>query len=46
MASFLAKQIPTLTKAVARDEIPAPLRKSTNGRRRTQRSGAKRSGRR
>ena len=34
MAKFLAGQIPTLTKAVAREEIPAAERRTNGGRRR------------
>ena len=45
MAKFLEKQIPTLTKAVAKEEIPASERASTDGRRkrRSSASGRKRS---
>ena len=32
MARFLERQIPTLTRAVAREEIPAPERKGAGGR--------------
>lgn len=48
MARFLEKQIPTLTKAVARDEVPGSLRKSPTGRRRSRKgtSSAQRGGRR
>ena len=42
MASFLERQIPTLTKAVARDEIPAKERR-TNGGRSRRRSSSRRS---
>ena len=44
MASFLEKQIPILTKAVARAEIPAAERRSSRSRRRraTSRSGSAR----
>jgi ferritin-like metal-binding protein YciE len=41
MASFLSRLIPTLTKAVAQEEIPAAER---NGGRRTRRSSSRRSG--
>jgi ferritin-like metal-binding protein YciE len=34
MANFLERQIPVLTKAVARDEIPASERRTNGGRRR------------
>jgi ferritin-like metal-binding protein YciE len=45
MASFLERQIPTLTKAVARDEIPAKERR-TNGRSRRRSSSRAGSSRR
>jgi ferritin-like metal-binding protein YciE len=47
MAKFLASQIPTLTKAVAREEIPAAERRNggTRRRRRTTRSRSSSSGR-
>jgi ferritin-like metal-binding protein YciE len=45
MATFLARQIPQLTKAVARAEIPASERRTASRRRSTRRSsGASRSG--
>jgi rubrerythrin len=37
MAKFLEKQIPTLTKAVAQQEIPASERRTSGGRRRSSR---------
>jgi len=44
MASFLARLIPTLTKAVVQEEVPAAERRSANGGRRAKRSStAKRS---
>jgi ferritin-like metal-binding protein YciE len=43
MAAFLARQIPQLTKAVARAEIPASERRTASRRRSTRRSGASRS---
>jgi ferritin-like metal-binding protein YciE len=43
MAKFLAGQIPTLTKAVAREEIPAAERNGGTGRRRSSTSGRSRS---
>jgi ferritin-like metal-binding protein YciE len=43
MAKFLAGQIPTLTKAVAREEIPAAERR-TNGGRRRRRTASSRGG--
>jgi ferritin-like metal-binding protein YciE len=44
MATFLARQIPQLTRAVARAEIPASERRTASGRRSTRRrSGASRS---
>jgi ferritin-like metal-binding protein YciE len=42
MATFLEKQIPTLTKAVAREEIPASERKTQSRRRRTRRGASSR----
>lgn len=42
MASFLARQIPVLTKAVARAEIPAQERKPASSRRSSSRSGSRR----
>jgi ferritin-like metal-binding protein YciE len=42
MARFLEKQIPTLTKAVAREEIPASERKTPSRRRRTRRGRSSR----
>jgi ferritin-like metal-binding protein YciE len=42
MASFLERQIPTLTKAVARDEIPAAQRRTNGGRSRRRRSPSRR----
>ena len=46
MAGFLARLIPTLTKAVVQEEVPAAERRSANGGRRAgaKRTGAKRSG--
>jgi ferritin-like metal-binding protein YciE len=46
MAAFLARQIPQLSKAVARAEIPASERRSANRRRSTRGSGGRRSTRR
>jgi ferritin-like metal-binding protein YciE len=43
MASFLERQIPVLTKAVARDEIPASERRTNGGRRRRSRRSTGRS---
>src|SRR5918999_352516 len=40
MASFLERQIPTLTKAVAREEIPAGERKTSTRRRGTRRKSS------
>jgi ferritin-like metal-binding protein YciE len=42
MASFLERQIPTLTKAVAREEIPASERRRNGGRSRRRRSTSRR----
>jgi ferritin-like metal-binding protein YciE len=38
MAKFIGRQIPVLTKAVAKEEIPADQRRSNGGRRRRKRS--------
>ena len=38
MASYLAKQIPVLAKAVVKEEVPANERRASNGGRRTSRS--------
>jgi ferritin-like metal-binding protein YciE len=43
MARFLERQIPTLTKAVTQEEIPASERRSTGGRRRRRSSASSRS---
>jgi ferritin-like metal-binding protein YciE len=45
MAKFLGSQIPTLTKAVAREEIPAAERRNGGTRRRRAFSGSRSSGR-
>jgi ferritin-like metal-binding protein YciE len=42
MAGFLARQIPTLTKAVVRDQIPAAERRTTSSRRRRSTTASRR----
>jgi ferritin-like metal-binding protein YciE len=44
MARFLERQIPTLTKAVTQEEIPASERRTSNGGRRRRRASSRRSG--
>lgn len=45
MAAFLAKQIPTLTKAVVRDQIPAAERRTATSRRRRRSASSRSRGR-
>ena len=45
MAAFLAKQIPTLTKAVVRDQIPAAERRTATSRRRRSSASSRSRGR-